>query len=122
MKHKKELFLTLSVLLMLIILIMPTIVWQAMPRVETRTVISLTKEGALLPKSVVQNGDNPCVLQLISDKSFWYDGFVAKRIEVKVIKSDEDSVMVTNIFHPSQELIVLDKHNLYDGIHVRRLK
>ncbi len=122
MKHKKVFFLTLSALLVLTILIMPTVVWQFMPKVETRTVISLTKEGSLLPKSVVQMKDNPCVYQLVSNKSFWYDGFVAKSIPVKVIKSDEDSVMVAEIFHPSEELIVFDRYNLYDGLHVRKKK
>ncbi len=120
MKHKKVFFLTLSALLVLTILIMPTVVWQFMPKVETRTVISLTKEGSLLPKSVVQMKDNPCVYQLVSNKSFWYDGFVAKYIPVKIIKSDEDSVMVAEIFHPSEELIVFDRYNLYDGLHVRK--
>ena len=122
MKHKKVFFLTLSALLVLTILIMPTVVWQFMPKVETRTVISLTKEGSLLPKSVVQMKDNPCVYQLVSNKSFWYDGFVAKYIPVKIIKSDEDSVMVAEIFHPSEELIVFDRYNLYDGLHVRKKK
>ncbi|QNU67770.1 hypothetical protein EHE19_004710 [Ruminiclostridium herbifermentans] len=122
MKHKKVLYITLSILLMLTILIMPTVVWQFMLKVETRTVISLTKEGSLLPKSVVQQGDNPCVFQLVSNQSFWTDGFIAKRTEVKVIKVDEDSVMVAEKFHPSQELVVLGKYDLYDGIHVRRSK
>lgn len=120
MKYKKVIFLTISTLLVLTILIMPTIMWQFMPKVETGTVISLTKEGSLLPISVVQIKGNPCVYQLVSNKSFWYNGFVAKCIPVKVIKSDGDSVMVANIFHPSEELIVLDRYNLHDGIHVRR--
>lgn len=120
MKYKKVIFLTISALLVLTILFMPTVIWQFMPNVETHTIISLTKEGSLLPRSVVQMKDNPCVYQLVSNKSFWYNGFVAKCIPVKVIKNDEDSVMVANIFHPSEELIVLDRHNLHHGIHVRR--
>ena len=120
MNYKKKFSLCLSSMLLLTILLMPTIVWQFTPSVETCTVISLTKEGAILPKSVVQQGNNPCVFLLVSEKGIWNDGFVVQRIDVKVIKSDDDSVMVTDAFHPSQELVILGKHNLYDGIHVRR--
>lgn len=90
-----------------------------MPTVETRTIISLANGCSLLPKSVVQEGDQQCVFILTRDSSFWIDRFVAKRTNVNILKTDKDSVLVSENFDPTVEFIVLGKVDLDDGAYIK---